>query len=172
MYERLFTEHYLRNCDNDREIMIANYHIIFNLMLACPGCQMNYNQIINQDVSIKWDDKGCGDPISLKIEISEPVLEKEDLNFDSDTDEPFKFRSKRKTVRKSPSRKSNVKKSAPRRKSITKKKSAPRRKSITKKKSAPRRKSITKKKSAPRRKSVARKMSKSKSKMSLLKSSS
>ena len=135
MYERLFTEHYLRNYDDDRDILIANYHIVFNLMLACPGCQMNYNQIINQDVSIQWDDKGCNKSIALKIDTSEPVLET--VNFDSDSDEPFlRFRSKKKSVQKSPSRTKKSprksKKSAPRRKSISKKKSAPRRKSVRK----------------------------------------
>ena len=141
MYERLFTEHYLRLFGDtipNREMLINNYHIVFHLMLACPGCQMNYKEIINQDVSISWNKEGCEKTMNSVLEepkptvpLSNPSSPKDYWSDSEDEDEKpsHKFRSKKKSVRKSP-RKS--KKSAPRRKSISKKKSAPRRKSVRK----------------------------------------
>ena len=126
IYERLFTEHYLRNFPGNRQILIDAYHIVFNLMLPCPGCQMNYNEIIHRNTNIQWDKTGCEKDLE-SIKISEPkiLLDAPDSSEFSD----LQFRSKKSKNKKSKNKKSKNKKS---KKSKNKKRSVQKRLSRSK----------------------------------------
>ena len=52
MYERLFTEYCLSKRTLNQDTLVNCHDIVFNLMLACPGCQMNYNKNINNEIKI------------------------------------------------------------------------------------------------------------------------
>ena len=160
MYERLFTEYYLRLFPDKahRDILIDAYHIVFNLMLACPGCQMNYNEIITTDVSIPWNREGCEKDISADIKIDDPkIIVKEPYDFASDSEDDekpsHKFRSKKNSGKMSKSKKSAPKRKSPKKSSKRKSpKKSPKRKSPKKSK-----KSVRKSKKSVRKSKTSRK---------------
>jgi hypothetical protein len=61
IYERLFTEYCLDNEMLTGRTLLTCHDIVYNLMLACPGCQMNYYQNINGGPQTKWDNTYCED---------------------------------------------------------------------------------------------------------------